>query len=337
MNGILEHDASRPWKAVGLAAAALAAAAAGLNWGRSAPGGPLDGLAGFGLVFEQNPSGLPEEEAWRDLVRAMVSSSLAYQGRVGVYLKDLKTGRTWTHHADDLFISASLVKTPVMAAVFRKVHNGELTLSTQVKLRRADRVGGSGSIKWYQDGTRFTVRELLERMISESDNTAMRMLIHAVGLDHLQTAFQEFGLIYTQIHPEGLSLSTRPVKYENYTTAREMASLLERMYRGEMVDRFSSEMMVELLKRHRTRSRLAKGLPIGWEIAHKGGLLRRACHDAGIVFSPEGDYVLVVLTGQNRNYGAAKNFLSKMAHLTFKYYKGDTAYLARLSQRAGNL
>ncbi len=69
-------------------------------------------------------------------------------------------------------------------------------------------------------------------------------------------------------------------------------------------------------------SRLAKGLSAGWEIAHKTWLLRQACHDSAIFLMPRGDYALIVLTGQNRNRKAAKDFISRLGRVTFRHYRG---------------
>lgn len=272
------------------------------------------------------------DPAWNELVRRLAAQAIGFDGRVAVYLKDLQKGRVWAYHADDLFPSASLIKAPIMVGVFEKIRQGELSLQSRLKLEKRHRTGGSGSLKWSRDGSQFTVRQLLEKMIDESDNTATRMLIDQVGLAYLQQQFPRMGLIYTEIYPEGLSLRGTGVTYENYTTAREMASLLDKIYRGDAVDRYSSQLMADILKRQKSRSRLAKYLPAGWEIAHKTGLLRKACHDAAIVFSPKGDYVLVVLTGQNRDYGTAKDFISKLGTITYRYYDNDPSFNVRSSE-----
>lgn len=277
--------------------------------------------------------GLSQEDlsGWSEMIRRLEREAVAYPGRVAIYLKDIKRDRTWTYHPDDLFPSASLIKVPVMAAVFDKIHRGELSLDSRLVMHRRDRVGGSGSIKWFPDGTSFAVRELLERMIDESDNTAARMLIATAGFGYLQQEFPKMGLLYTEIYPEGMSLRSSPVRYENYTTAREMSMLLEKIYRGELVDPYSDELMLEFLKRHHARARLAKRLPTGWEIAHKTGLLRGACHDSAIIFTPRGDYVLTVLTGKNRSYGRAKDFIAQLGRITYAYYKADQ-FLARRAE-----
>jgi len=293
------------------------------------PAGLSSGADTVSDAEQQVPAFQQDERAWQEMGEALNKEAARYPSRLGIYLKDLKTGRTWTYHPDDLFPSASLIKVPIMASVFEKIRSGDISLDTQLVLRRYDRFGGSGSLKWCRDGTSLSVREVLEKMITESDNTAMKMLIDRVGIYALQQQFSKLGLTYTQIYPEGLSLRGGRVVYENFTTPREMAYLLEKMYKRELVDKFSSETMVDIMKRNRSTSRLAKKLPEGWELGHKTGLLRRSCHDVGIVFSPKGDYIIAVLTGKVGDYKTAKNFIAKIGKITFDYYSTDNSMLVQ--------
>lgn len=284
--------------------------------------------------FYPSPESEPErrvespllDNEWLEMTADLQKSAASYRGHVGLYLKDLQTGRTWEYNPDRLFPSASLIKVPIMASVFEKIKLGAITLDTRIKLTRRDRVGGSGSLKWVRDGTSLSVMEIIYKMITESDNTATRMLIDYVGVDYLARTFAELGLVNTNITMEGMSLTSgRPVR-ENFTTAREMAMLMEEIYKGELIDRGASEEMLEVLKHNKSHNRLRKGLPLGWEIGHKTGLLRQSCHDVGIVFSPRGDYVIAVLTSNVPNYTSAKNFISRVARITYKYYKIDAEY-----------
>jgi beta-lactamase class A len=300
-----------------------------------APKAALPSVRPAAVVVSAAPAAEPEDPfrgRWEAMVEQLGREAKAHKGRVGIYTKDLKRGWDWSYKADDLFPSASLIKLPVMIGVFEKINRGELSLSERLVLKRRLRAGGSGTLKWARDGSRLSVRDLLDHLIHESDNTAMRILIDEVGLGFLQHHFQDMGLVFTEIYPEGLSLSSGRVRYENYTTAREMSMLLEKIYRGEIVDPFSSALMLEILKHHASRSRLAKSLPVGWEIAHKTGLLRRACHDVSIILSPDGDYILTVLTGQNPDYAYAKDFIARVGRITYVQYKGSSLSYAPASR-----
>ena len=252
------------------------------------------------------PQSSISDPRWLQLTTQLQANIQHFPGRVSVYLKDLNSGREWNHNPDQFMPSASLIKVPILAAVLKKIENGELSLDTQLPVTKKNRASGSGRLKWQQTGAKFTVAELLHYLITESDNTAMRILLDLVGINYAQQTFAEMGLIATNIENEGLKLSSRPVLKENYTTAREMAELMEKIYKGTLISKESSQIMLDLMKNLKHRERLAKSLPKGWQIAHKTGLLRHACHDAGIIFSPSGDYVLVVLTWKGGDYRTAK-------------------------------
>ena len=275
----------------------------------------------------------PREAAWGKMTASLEGLTAHYPGRVSVFVKDLRGGRTWMHNPDDLFPAASLIKVPIMIATFYRMKDSGLSLDEKLTITRRNRVGGSGSLKWRPDGTQLTLRESLVHMINESDNTATKMVLERLGLAYVQQQFPRMGLLYTGIYEEGMSIKGGRVAHENYTTAREMEMLLEKIYRGEAVDKPSSDLMMEILKKPKAvASRLQKGMPLGWEIAHKTGLLRQACHDSAIFFTPDGDYAITVLTGQNRSYSQAKNFITKIAHVTFENYAGPR-YLASAKHR----
>jgi beta-lactamase class A len=159
------------------------------------------------------------------------------------------------------------------------------------------------------------------------------MVLERIGIGYVQQQFPRMGLLYTGIYEEGMSIKGGRVAHENYTTAREMEMLLEKIYLGEAVDKASSDVMMGILKKPKAvASRLQKGMPSGWEIAHKTGLLRQACHDSAIFFTPNGDYAITVLTGQNASYSQAKDFITKIAHITFENYAGPR-YLASAKKR----
>jgi beta-lactamase class A len=232
-----------------------------------------------------------------------------------------------------LFPAASLIKVPILIATFYRLRDGGLSLDEKLTITRRNRRGGSGSLKWRPDGTQLTLRDTLTHMINESDNTATSMVLERIGIGYVQQQFPRMGLLYTGIYEEGMSIKGGRVAHENYTTAREMEMLLEKIYRGEAVDKASSDVMMEILKKPKAvASRLQKGMPSGWEIAHKTGLLRQACHDSAIFFTPNGDYAITVLTGQNASYGQAKDFITKIAHVTFENYAGPR-YLASAKKR----
>jgi beta-lactamase class A len=257
---------------------------------------------------------------WQSLADAVSARADQFGGTVGYIIKDFTSGRVASNNSDLSFPSASLIKFPILCAAFMAVEEGRLSLGTPITLHRTDKRGGSGILKLSPIGSVYTNRELLEYMIGQSDNTAAFLLVRQLGYDYLQSAFIKLGLHDTAIHPEGFKLTSRRVEEDNMTSPRDMAYLLEKIYKRELVSPQASDQMLDILKHQHLRDRLPRFLPTGWEIAHKTGLLRRACHDVGIVFSPKGDYMICVLTSHDATYKTAKHFIASVARITYKYY-----------------
>jgi beta-lactamase class A len=257
---------------------------------------------------------------WQSLADAVSARADQFGGNVGYIIKDFRSGQVASSNSDGTFPSASLIKFPILCAAFQAVEDGKLSLGTPITLQRTDKKGGSGVLKLSPAGMVYTNRELLEAMIVHSDNTAAELLIRQLGYEYLQKTFVRLGLRDTVITPEGFRLTSRHVTEDNITSPRDMATLLEKIYRRELVSAEASEQMLDIMKHQKLRDRLPRFLPSGWEIAHKTGLLRRACHDVGIVFSPQGDYMICVLTSHDVTYKTAKRFIASVGRITFDYY-----------------
>ncbi len=259
---------------------------------------------------------------WDQTVLKIRDMADSYNGRVGIYFKNLRTGRSYEYNTDQTFVCASLIKLPIMVAAFQAIHEGRFTLNTRIKYKRAYRRQGSGTMKWSRPGAYYPVSFLIYQMITKSDNTATQMMIDLLGYDYLNQQFEQMGLKATRIAPTGMSLADRLADptLDNYTTPREMAAILERIYKRQMVTDGLSDLMLEILKGANSPTRLAKNLPHAWQLARKTGLLRKNCHDVGIVFSPEGEYVLCVLTnGNTDNYKVAKGLISSVGKQAYDY------------------
>jgi len=257
---------------------------------------------------------------WQSLADAVSARADQFGGNVGYIIKDFRSGQVASANSGGTFPSASLIKFPILCAAFQAVEERKLSLGTPITLQRGDKRGGSGILKLTLAGTVYTNRELLEAMIVHSDNTAAELLIRQLGYDYLQKTFARLGLHDTVITPDGFRLTSRRVTEDNITSPRDMAYLLEKIYKRELVSAEASEQMLDIMKHQKLRDRLPRFLPIGWEIAHKTGLLRRACHDVGIVFSPRGDYLICVLTSHDVTYKTAKRFIASVGRITFDFY-----------------
>lgn len=263
-----------------------------------------------------------DETQWQKMLGSLSDILVEYPGEVGIYIKDLNTGKSFEWNADRKFLSASLIKIPIMAAVFKAVYEKKISLQSNIRLKSRHRKGGSGKMKWAYSGKEFPLSFVIYKMITHSDNTAAAMLIDRLGYLYLNRCFREFGLHTTRIDPAGMSLANHihPAR-DNYTTPREMGYLLERIYGHKLVSDGLSDLMLEILKDADSPSRLARFLPDEFDLARKTGLLRNNCHDVGIVFTRRGDFVICVLTKENESYEKAKGLISSVGKSAYTYLK----------------
>jgi len=261
-----------------------------------------------------------KKAAWDALERTVAREAAKFKGSIGIVIKDLDTGWTIAVNQNKLFPSASLVKIPIMASYFYAEQENKIALTQRMVLRNRNKTPGSGTLKCLPDGTAFQISDLIERMIVESDNTAANMLIDRVGFDYLNWSFKRMGLDNTNLVRKMMDFKKRKKGVENYTTAVDLSKILEDMYDGRFIGRSVSAQCLGILRKQKIRDRIPALLPSYTDVAHKTGLENGVCHDAGIVFTPQGDYLICVLTRHyNKTARPVKKVISRMALEVYNY------------------
>ena len=262
------------------------------------------------------------EAAWDALKQNLENEIPEFKGEAYIVIKELDTGFEICLNKEKKVPSASLVKLPIMAACFNAIAEGKLDSEKPVVLRARHKVSGSGKLKHATEGTKLSIEELIELMIVESDNMATNILIEIAGYDYLNTYFKKIGLKSTNVSRKMMDMKRRSQGIENYTTAGDIALILEKTYTGSLLNKDISSRCLELLKRQKYRDRIAGKLPADIVVAHKTGLENGVCHDAGVVFTDRGNFLICVLTRhRNKTARLSKKFISGIAFLIYNYYQ----------------
>jgi beta-lactamase class A len=161
-------------------------------------------------------------------------------------------------------------------------------------------------------GTTLSVREALERMITVSDNSCARALLRLLDTRQVNATAQALGLTNTRINTT-LPDAERSAD-ENTTSARDMERLFAGLLRGTVVSPAASAEMLAVLGRQQINDRLPSGLPDGTPIAHKTGNLDGVAHDVGVVTTPFGPRIVVLLTDGFADYADVVALAGAIAH-----------------------
>ena len=245
-------------------------------------------------------------------LESVVKNSLkGTQGTYAVAIKNLKTGESYYQDSDRKFTSASLYKLWVMATVFQQVEKGKLDLEKIVDRDIADLNAdfdiASDAAELTEGTFKMSVKNALNQMITISHNYAALSLVKEVGLSNIASFLKQQGF------------TSSNVKSPPSTTARDIALFLEKLYEGHFAGPENTKQMMDLLKKQQLNDRIPKYLPEGTEVAHKTGELDFFKHDAGIVFTEKGDYIIVVLSESKSPAGAADR-IALLSKDIFEYF-----------------
>ncbi|MCM8779959.1 MAG: class A beta-lactamase-related serine hydrolase [Candidatus Omnitrophica bacterium] len=257
---------------------------------------------------------------WRSLKSSLVREAEKFNALAAILVKDLDSGWEISLNKEKVIPSASLAKIPIMLGVYKAAYEEKIDLETVIQLKDRHKVSGSGALKNMPVGSEFSIQKLTELMVSESDNTATNIIIDILGMEYLNNAFKEFGLKNTNLSRKMMEFDKRKRGIENFTTAKDMASILCKVYRNNFLNEEISKTCLSILKQQKVKDRIPSKLPAEAIIAHKTGLEENICHDVGIVFTPAGSFVICILTAGETESKIAKNFISEVSLITYRYY-----------------
>ena len=240
-----------------------------------------------------------EVEKALDEARKVIDRYGAEHGGVaGFYVRDVEKDYGYGIRPDETFFSASVIKVPVMVAVYRKIEAGELSYGDRFATTEEDWAAGAGGLQWEPAGTEQTVEDYLWLMMTQSDNVATNVLVRLVGgPGYVNEVAASMGAENTVLYQKVSSKRAAVPSLDNRTTPRDITTMLEEMQSGKAVkDAGYGEDMIGLMRQNELEYWAEGGLPPEVEMANKGGWIDGVFNDTGIVEYDEGPYTIAILT-----------------------------------------
>src|SRR6188768_848123 len=252
-------------------------------------------------------------------------------GRIGVAAIDLSTGEEVAILGDQPFPMASTSKVAIAATYLEGVDQGRWSLSSEFPLMIAVASRPfSSAVAPVHPGQYLTARELIEQMITRSNNSATDALLAAVGGPAVvndwarRAGIQNFNLtrdIATLVRDDGEVNPAAQIDIRDSATPRDMVRLLSGLYQGKWLSAASRDVVIGAMERCRTGTgRIRAQMPMDVRVAHKTGTLSNTSSDVGIITGPDGRSIAVAIyvTGQ----GGKANRDAKIATLARVIYDG---------------
>ncbi|HUQ41547.1 MAG TPA: serine hydrolase [Candidatus Limnocylindrales bacterium] len=235
--------------------------------------------------------------------RALIASA---PFRVGALARTADGETLLEHEPDAAFPSASVIKVPLMMALYADAADGLLELSE--RFPTGERVEGSGVLRDMEVRS-LSLRDLAVLMMMLSDNTATNRLIERVGVERVATRMQEWGITTTALRRRMYDFDAAKRGLENLATAREMVDLLVRLVTGGCRDRETSDAVLAVMTRCEDDRKLRRFLAPNTKVPSKSGTLDASRNDVAIFRGAERTVAVAVFTSEVKDHLAAEHLL----------------------------
>jgi beta-lactamase class A len=230
-------------------------------------------------------------------IKAFVDQELK-SGKVrelSVYYRDLSDGPWFGINEKVQYNPSSMMKVPIMIAWLKRAEKDPAVLRSRLFYDEKNTSAppqGIKPVKTLVNRRSYTVDELLHYMLNYSDNKAAVLLLHGLRKEELDQV----------IH--SMDITSNPNDDGQFQmTAHGYSGFFRILYNASFLNREMSEKALQLLSLQDFPYGIAAGVPKGLKVASKFGEYvqgengeDRQLHEFGIVYHPNGPYILGIMT-----------------------------------------
>ena len=289
---------------------------------------------------EAFPEFAPLKQELTTLINQKVTAGDAQH--ISIYLRSMVSARWFEIQGDLTYAPASLFKIFVMMAYYKEADETDNPglLQQEIPFQGSATYGNDvvgGTIVHFTNGKLYTVDQIIEQMITYSDNDAFNTLLAHLDLDtlsRLQTIFKDLNI------PLPLAKSDTAL---NFMSVDEYGMVFRVLFGSTYLSERYSEKALGFLAQSKYTDGIVAGVPSNLTVAHKYGVLTvpktattttsTELHDCGIVYYPKHPYLLCIMTSGN-NLAAQQTALKDISATAYMWL--DTFYKALPSSTASS-
>ena len=266
------------------------------------------------------------------LEKEITEAIKGFNGDIGIYAKDLKTGKTVAINADTVFPTASVVKVPILLGITHKIMSGQYTYDSTISYDTAFLYPGEDVLGEFRQGGKIRIKKLIMLMLTTSDNTASLWLqALSGGGTRINEIMDSLGYHHTRVNSRTPGREANRTEYGwGQTTPREIAALMESIYRSKLYTPAACETMMRSLGRNFWDEEAALSqIPPYIQVFSKNGAVNTTRNEILLVNAPHRPYILSIFTKNNkdqswRTSNEAWTLTRKISALLWQYFEpGD--------------
>lgn len=226
-----------------------------------------------------------------------------FNGVIGVYIKNLKNDKLVSINADTIFPTASMVKVPILIGIMDKINKGELEYHKELKYRDSLLYPGVDILGSFKDTEKIELSKVMMLSLTMSDNTASLWLQSLAGKGaRINEILDSLGFKNTRVNSRTHGRETNRSEYGwGQTTPKEMATLMEKISKGEIISKERSAQMLRLLGRNYHDEQAISQVPSDVFVASKNGAVDQSRSEVLFVNGRGAKYIFCVCTKNNKD------------------------------------
>lgn len=255
-----------------------------------------------------------------------------FHGRAGVYVHNLKTGKTAAINSDTLFPTASMIKVSILNGVMDKIEKGDLHYNQKLVYRDSLLYAGEDILGSFKNGDTIQLSKVTMLMITMSDNTASLWLQKLVGGEYINNWLATNGFKVMRVNSRVAGREDmRKIYGWGVTTPYEMCRLFTLIRDGKAVSPAASERMYRTLNRIYWDENALSQIPPYVQAISKQGAVDASRSETVLVNAPHGDYVFSIITKNNLDQSwtpqnEADILIKKVSALLWHYFEPQSKW-----------
>ena len=256
----------------------------------------------FGFVFLLSFSSFAQKTD-KKLKKQLETIIRSFNGEAGIYVKDLKRNKVVAINADSIFPTASIIKIPILIGVMDKINRGELNYHQNLEYRDSLLYAGVDILGSFRDSQKIELGKVIMLMLTMSDNTASLWLQYHAGTGtRINQLLDSLGYSNTRVNSRTPGRELNRAQYGwGQTTPLEMASLMEKIVKGEIISKEKSAWMLRLLGRNYWDENALSQIPPDVFVASKNGAVNQVRNEVVYVSGKGARYVFCICTKNNKD------------------------------------
>ena len=265
----------------------------------------------------------------KKLFKKISDSIRGFNGDIGIYVKNLRTGKTVAINADTIFPTASIVKLSIMTGIMQKLYSRELQYDSLFTYKDSLLYEGVDILGSFKTDEKITLKKLLMLMLTTSDNTASLWLQSIAGTGtRINQVMDSLGFENTRVNSRTPGRESYRTKYQwGQTTPKEIGTLFEKIYRNEFFSKEICDRMMRCLGRNFwDENEAISQIPPYIEVFSKNGCVNPVRSEVLLVNAPHNPYIFSIFTKNNKDISWSHNneawaLARKLSRLLWDYFE----------------